>query len=105
MLLTADRMKLLVKTLKDLQILAAVKHDEINALLAEHADAVSEKNFKADHKGCSQREILFPKIANRDISTVTIGNSGNWEFRMILNVFDHNTSIMLRMIHHPNGDC
>lgn len=104
MSLTGDRMKMLVKTLKDLQRLSAVKQEEINGLLAEHADAISEENFKADNKGRSRREIPFPEIPNRDVASVTIANSGNWEFRMILNIFDRKTSVMLRMIHHPNGD-
>lgn len=104
MSLTGDRMKLLVKNLNELQSLAADTQDEIGALLAEHADAISEENFKADHKGRSRREIPFPKIPNRDVKSVTIANSGNWEFRMILSVYDRKTSVMLRMIHHPNGD-
>lgn len=103
-ILNGLNMKTLVEKLKQFRNMEILTQRDINQQIEKFAEATDAEKFRAEREGGEPKEIPLPDIPDRDELSVTLSNTGTYEFRMILNVYKADAKIWLKMIRHPEDD-
>jgi len=96
-ILNGLNMKTLVEKLWQFKDMENLTQQDINAKIEKYAGLYDAEKSR----GGDGLEIPLPEIPDRDVLTFSISNTGTYEFRMILNVYEADTKIWLKMIRHP----